>query len=264
MDEARAQAESARSSMQMAKETAEAANRAKSEFLANMSHELRTPLNAIIGFSEMFVQKMFGPLGSGQYEAYSRDINRSGKHLLDIVNDLLDMAKIESGRVELNDAPVDVSEVIDACLRLFDERARDGGLTIAKEIAECLPALRADERIVRQIVMNLVSNAVKFTPKGGRVRVTAQRTPNRGLSIIVADNGIGIAAEDLEKVTEPFQQAEGGLDRRYEGAGLGLALVKRFAELHGGSLAIESVLDEGTTTTVTFPVYRITPASAAA
>jgi signal transduction histidine kinase len=264
VDEARAQAESARATMQIAKESAETANRAKTEFLANMSHELRTPLNAIIGFSEMFTRAAFGPLGAPQYEGYAQDIHDSGRHLLEIINDLLDMAKVEAGEIELADETLDTGELIAGSMRFVEERARTGGVTLATALEEPLPPLRADGRVVRQILLNLLSNAVKFTPAGGRVTLAVRRSAEGGLSFAVTDTGIGIAADKLEEVVLPFRQVDNGLNRKFEGTGLGLALVKSFVRLHEGRLTLESEPGIGTTATVSFPPWRIVAGDAAA
>jgi signal transduction histidine kinase len=264
IDEARAQAESARATMQIAKESAETANRAKTEFLANMSHELRTPLNAIIGFSEMFTRAAFGPLGAPQYEGYAQDIHDSGRHLLEIINDLLDMAKVEAGEIELADETLDTGELIAGAMRIVADRARAGGVTLATALEDALPPLRADGRVVRQILLNLLSNAVKFTPAGGRVTLAVRRSAEGGLSFAVTDTGIGIAADKLEEVVLPFRQVDNGLNRKFEGTGLGLALVRSFVRLHEGRLTLESEPGIGTTATVNFPPWRVVAGDAAA
>ncbi len=238
-----------------AKNNAESANRAKSEFLANMSHELRTPLNAIIGFSEILQQEGLGPLGHASYRDYVRDVHESGVHLLKIINDILDLSKIEVGRLTLDEVPIDVGDTIESCLRIVRERAANAGLDLIVDFAPDLPTLNADERMVKQVLLNLLSNAIKFTPKGS-VRVTAGVTPDDGVYISVVDTGIGIAAEDIEKALMPFVQIDSTLQRKYDGTGLGLPLARSMTEHHGGSFEIKSTLGEGTSITVHFPPER--------
>jgi signal transduction histidine kinase len=236
-----------------AKEQAELANRAKSEFLANMSHELRTPLNAIIGFSEMIRNRVFGPVGSAKYVEYANHINESGEHLLELINDILDLSKIEAGKLDLDIEDVDVARVVRACIRLVGERARLGGLTLGHELPDENLVLRADERKLKQVLLNLLSNAIKFTPSGGSVTVRAEVTPGGDTEITVADTGIGISPDDIEKALSPFGQVDSQLNRKYEGTGLGLPLTKALVELHGGTMDMMSEVGVGTTVRVVFP-----------
>jgi PAS domain S-box-containing protein len=245
------------SSLRDAVEQAQTANRSKTEFLANMSHELRTPLNAIIGFSEMLVDQVLGPLGAPRYREYAEDIRGSGRHLLDIINDVLDVSKIEAGRQELNCELIDIRSVVEASLRLVERRAQDAGHSLSVDLPDDLPDLYADERALKQVLLNLLSNAVKFTPDGGTISVRARMAEDDGLSIDIADSGIGIAPEDVPKALAFFGQVESGPARRYEGTGLGLALARRFMELHGGTLELASEVEVGTTVTVGFPADRV-------
>jgi len=238
-----------------AKNSAEAASRAKSEFLANMSHELRTPLNAIIGFSEILRQEGLGPLGHTSYRDYVRDVHESGVHLLKIINDILDLSKIEVGRLTLNEVPIDVRDTVESCLRIVRERAANAGLDLIVDFAPNLPTLNADERMVKQVLLNLLSNAIKFTPRGS-VRVTAGVDPDDSVSISVIDTGIGIAPENIEKALMPFVQIDSSLQRKYAGTGLGLPLARSMIEHHGGDFEIESKVGEGTAITVRFPPVR--------
>ena len=240
-----------------AKDLAEAANITKGRFLATMSHELRTPLNAIIGFSEMMKSEMFGALGNPHYTEYVRDIHESGNHLLNLINDILDVSKLEAGKIEIFDSDCDVGEVIDVARLFVRERALEGDIEVAVTSLSGLPALRADERRLKQVLINLLSNAVKFTPPGGKITVSAQADRAIGFTILVRDTGIGIASEDIPKALEPFAQIDSTLSRRYEGTGLGLPLTRSLIELHGGTIAIESELGHGTLVTVTFPPERI-------
>ncbi|TMK76103.1 MAG: GAF domain-containing protein, partial [Actinobacteria bacterium] len=228
----------------------EAASRHKSEFLANMSHELRTPLNAIIGFSEVLAEKMFGDINEKQTE-YLQDILESGRHLLSLINDILDLSKIEAGRMELEATDFDLPSAIDNALILVRERASRRGITLGHSVDERLGQIRGDERKVKQVLLNLLSNALKFTPEGGRIDVRA--VPHDGVAeISVADTGVGIAPQDQEAVFEEFRQV-GTADKKVEGTGLGLALSRKFIELHGGRIWVESEVGKGSTFRFTLP-----------
>ncbi len=243
--------------LRAAKEEAEVASRAKSDFLAGVSHELRTPLNAIIGFSEVMQNEMFGPIGNSHYREYATDIHESGHHLLSLINDILDLSKIEAGKFELHEETVTVTDTIEAALRLVRQRAEKKGLELTRAVAPRLPQLYADGRALKQVLLNLLTNAVKFTPQGGRVTIGANLGPGGELVLTVADTGVGMSAEDLEQALTPFGQAESDIARDQEGTGLGLPLTKHLVELHGGSLTIESAPGAGTTIRATFPAQRL-------
>ena len=242
---------------QTAKHQAEAANRSKSEFLANMSHELRTPLNAVIGFSDMMRNELLGPVGNPQYLSYAGDIHSSGEHLLGLINDILDISKIESGEMGLFDEPVDIARIVRSSLTLVKTRAQDGGVKLENHTTDSLPALNADARKIKQIIINLLSNAVKFTPRGGTVTIAAAIEDDGHFSILVKDTGIGIAPEDIDKVLKPFTQADSTLARKYEGTGLGLTLVRSLVEIHGGRFDLKSTEGVGTSAIVRLPAERV-------
>jgi len=229
----------------------EAASRHKSEFLANMSHELRTPLNAIIGFSEVLLERMFGELNPKQ-EEYIQDVLTSGRHLLSLINDILDLSKVEAGRMELELSAFDLPAALEGCLTLVRERATRHGIALTLTVDERVGEAVADERKVRQVVLNLLSNAVKFTPEGGRVTVDATWV-DKGVEIAVSDTGIGIAPEDQAAVFEEFRQVGGDQARKSEGTGLGLALARKFVELHGGRIWLTSEVGKGSTFAFTLP-----------
>jgi signal transduction histidine kinase len=229
----------------------EAASQNKSEFLANMSHELRTPLNAILGFSEVLAQGMFGEINEKQTE-YLHDILESGRHLLSLINDILDLSKIEAGRMELEATDFDLPQAIQNALTLFRERALRRGIAMHHVIDDRLADVRADERKVKQVLLNLLSNAIKFTPEGGRIEVRAAPTDGT-VEISVTDTGVGIAPEDQQTVFEEFRQV-GTADKKAEGTGLGLALSRKFVELHGGRITVQSQVGAGSTFTFTLPV----------
>jgi signal transduction histidine kinase len=256
---------------QQAREAADAANRSKSEFLATMSHELRTPLNAVIGFAEIIQGQHFGPLqGPSRYLEYAADIRDSGQVLLDLVNDVLDLSKIEAGRFEMSEETIAVAAVAGRAARLVRERAISHGLDLNVRDLGDAPPLRADERLVSQMLFNLMTNAVKFTPAGGRITVFAERLPDGGLALAVEDNGVGIAAEDLARITEPYFHAArpAGLRNVHQGGvggtGLGLSLVTRMMDMHGGRLTLDSTPGVGTTARLIFPPDRVLDATAAA
>jgi len=233
------------------------ANRAKSEFLAHMSHELRSPLNAIIGFTEVMTNRMFGEVRPARYREYVEDIHASGNHLLAVINDLLDLSKAESGRVELHESAIDAREAALAAVRLIRERARSASVTLETDMSDELPHLFADERMLKQIILNLLTNAVKFTRPGGSVKVSARLLDSGDLRLAIADTGIGIDAADIPKVLEAYGQADVARTRSGEGTGLGLPLVKSMAEAHGATVRIDSEIDRGTTVAVDFPAERV-------
>ena len=238
---------------------AEEGNRSKSEFLANMSHELRTPLNAINGFSEIMLKQMFGPLGDDRYQEYVRDILSSGQHLLALINDILDMSKIEAGKLQLQTELIYPDEIVEQCARLMRGRAQEAGLELKMELGD-LPRIEADPRAIKQVILNLLSNAVKFTPEGGRVEISAH-PHEEGVKVRVSDSGIGIADEDIPRLARPFEQIESQHSKSHQGSGLGLALSKSLVEMHGGTLDIDSSIGEGTTIVFTLPPEPVEPVS---
>ena len=232
------------------------ASRAKSHFLANISHELRTPLNAIIGFSDFIAASGPQQIGEKKFREYIGDIHASGLHLLALINDLLDIAKIEAGKYRIAEEQVIIAQIVDEAVRLVAATAHQSGLVIEATLEESLPLLSADRRAVKQVLLNVLSNAVKFTPSGGRIRLEARLIPD-GLCISISDTGIGISAADLARLGRPFEQAQGSAGGTKRGAGLGLALSRTFMELHGGVLQIESQLGRGTTVRLRFPPARV-------
>ncbi len=238
-----------------ARDVADSANRSKTEFLANMSHELRTPLNAIIGFSEALDREIYGELGNDRYKEYAQDIHSSGIHLLNIINDILDLSKIEADKFELAEEIVGIEETIDTVMRIVAPRADQAGVKLERSVADGL-GVRCDERAMKQILINLLSNAVKFSREKTTVRVDVTET-DTALRIAVIDQGIGMAPEDIPEALEPFRQIDGTLTRTYEGTGLGLPLARRLTELHGGELTIESARGEGTSVFIDLPLQRI-------
>lgn len=241
--------------LSIARDAAEQGSRAKSTFLANMSHELRTPLNAIIGFSEVIRDAMLEPVGE-RYRDYARDIHASGQHLLRVINDILDLAKIESGRVELDEEEVDIAVLVATCLPIVEQRVKATRIDLRTLVPSGL-LVWADELRLKQVILNLLSNAAKFTPPGGTVTVSAVHAVDGSIMITVTDTGIGMRPEDISVAMEAFQQVDGGLSRRDEGTGLGLPLARQLAELHGGGLTIESQIRKGTTVRVRLPAERV-------
>lgn len=236
---------------------ADRANQAKSAFLAMMSHELRTPLSAIIGFAEMIEQQAMGPIGNIKYRDYAVDIRESGQHLLGIINDILDLSKVESGKETLQEQEITFEALAASVRVLVEGRARDAGVDLVFDLAEGLPDIRADKRRLTQILVNLLSNGVKFTPEGGTVTLRCWATEGSGFVLQAIDTGIGIAREDIPVALSVFGQVSGDSERQAQGTGLGLPLAKALAELHGGTLDLQSEPGEGTTVTLRLPAHRM-------
>ena len=243
--------------IRFAKEEAEAANKAKSEFLATMSHELRTPLNAIIGFSQMIKNEMMGPVGQPTYVEYGGDIEESGQHLLKIINDILDITKIEAGKLDIQAQEISCADLTQEAVTMLRKEMEDKGITFENKLPESDLIVWGDHQLLRQVLVNLISNAVKYTPEDGAVSLTANTPDGASIEIAVTDNGIGIANEDLARVMKPFERVETSLARISGGIGLGLPLSKKMIEAHGGSLTLTSTVGEGTTATIWLPMKPI-------
>lgn len=236
---------------------AKEASAAKSNFIANISHELRTPLNAILGFSELMKMKALGRLGDSRYETYAEDIHRSGQHLLSVINDILSISRLEVGNMEIQEEDaIDVQKLLKDCANWVHGQADEAGIELRLDAAADVPPLRADPRLLTQILLNLLSNAVKFTAKNGLIDISAVTNDAGGVVITVRDTGIGMTDEQVARIGERFLQFDSGLQRKYAGTGIGLSIVKRLVELHGGALVIESTLNVGTTMSVVMPPER--------
>jgi signal transduction histidine kinase len=234
------------------------ASNAKSEFLAGMSHELRTPLNAILGFSEVIQSELYGPLGHTKYREYAQDVYRSGAHLLELINDVLDLSKIDAGKMELRESVFQISGPVTESLALVDQK-ENAAIKMQVCMPQDLPAITADKRLIKQILLNLLSNAVKFTPAGGTIRVDAEYRPGTGLSIRVSDNGIGMDEADMATAFSQYGQIDSKIARTHQGTGLGLPISRALAELHGGSLTAQSAKGVGTCVTLLLPDARMAP-----
>ncbi len=243
------------SDLATARIAAEGANKTKANFLANMSHELRTPLNAILGFSEIIKNATFGPISSN-YREYAGDIHISGAHLLSLINEVLDLSKLEAGQFVIEERQVDLVALAESSTRFVETQAQKAQISLSHFVEPNVSFIRADERRMRQVLINILANAVKFTPAGGRVRLAMSRT-EKGLLIQVSDTGIGIPADKIEMAMEPFSQVEAGASRNYQGTGLGLPLAKRLVELHGGALSLKSEVNQGTTVSIILPPSRL-------
>ena len=243
--------------LEAAKDTAVAASRSKTEFLANMSHELRTPLNAIIGFAEIMTTETLGPIGSPRYREYARDIGDSARHLLTIINDILDVSKIEAGKLDVYEEDVDVGDVVTSVSRLIQPRSEEAGIAVSTEVEGAVPKLRTDSRHLKQILLNILSNALKFTDKGGEIGIRAGRAADGGLDISVSDTGIGMSEEEINIATQRFGQVESSMVRKFHGTGLGLPLAIGLLQLHDGTLDIASEKGVGTKVSLHFPPSRI-------
>jgi PAS domain S-box-containing protein len=249
----------AEQNLREATHAAELANRAKTKFLANMSHELRTPLNAIIGFSDIMKSELFGPMGSERYAEYAKDINDSGAHLLNVIDDILDISKIEAGRYSLEECDMDLAPTLTWSIEMVRPKTVEKNISVTLDVEPDLPPIHADARAIRQIMLNLLSNATKFTPDNGNIRVSAQLEGDGSLLLSIADNGIGIPEDKLETVLEPFGQVDDTSARQHGGTGLGLSITKALVELHEGAFQLESALGMGTTARLRFPAQRLRP-----
>jgi signal transduction histidine kinase len=257
LGEANARLQATVRELELAKREAEGASEAKSLFLANMSHELRTPLNAVIGFADMLHNEIYGAHADTRYRTYARDIRESGRHLLAIINDVLDVARMETGGFRMSEATVGLEEILNPAVRMIERDIAQRGLHLSQAPVPGAISVRGDPVRLRQVVLNLLSNAAKFTSEGGRITLSAWRTPDGGVAVAVADTGIGIAPADIPKILEPFGQVATAFHRNHQGVGLGLALCKSIAEQHDGTLAIDSAEGEGTTVTLTLPPARV-------
>lgn len=243
--------------LEQARREAEEASRAKSNFLAAMSHELRTPLNAILGFADIMRQGLFGAIGNPRYSEYIDGIGKSGQHLLSLINDVLDMSRVEAGKLELSEAELDILQAVDEAIDLVGVTADGKGVMLRRALPAVLPRLQADERLLRQMLLNLMSNAIKFTPEGGSIEIAAAVLTDGGLAIRVRDTGVGMTDHQLKRVFEPFSQGDSLRAREAGGSGLGLPITRRLIELHDGQIHLSSRKSAGTTATLIFPSSRV-------